>query len=311
MNNSELMEKFLEISKIEKNLSNRSLKAYRCDLRAFVGFFKTKSLASLNIEDLRGFIAFMGEKRMNDSTIRRKLATLKVFFSFLENEGLIPYSPARKLKYKYRIKNRLPKVISSNEVEDLLRAAYRAVAQAEGRSAFKRFKRYRDRTILDILFATGIRIDEIVKLNIDDVDLHRKTLLISGKGGKERILYISSDEVLRSISEYIALRTPISSEKDAFLLNKFGQRLSVHSIGNIFNEYRSLAGLKRACTPHCLRHTMATMLLENGADVRSVQEILGHSSISTTELYLSVSKRRKEEVLSRFNQRNNFQLQTL
>lgn len=310
MKNKELVGKFLEVSKIEKNLSERTLKAYRSDLKSFMDFFRTSLIESLDIEDLREYLSHLEKRNLKDSTIRRKLATIKVFFSFLDDEGLIDVSPAGKLKKKYRVIKRLPRVMSAKEVKMLLKATHYSTKQSKNGSKFnmRHFKCLRDRAMLELLFATGIRIDELVKLNVHDLDLYRRTLLICGKGRKERMLYISCDEVLYSIKEYLDYYKKRDSESKALFLNKFGQRLSVHSIGNVFKEYSQMAGISRRFTPHCLRHTMATMLIENGADVRSVQEILGHSRISTTEIYLSVSKRRKQEVLSRFNGRNQFQL---
>lgn len=310
MNNEDYVRKFLHISRIEKNLSERTLKAYNCDLKAFLAFIRSKPIETLDIEDLREYLLDLDKRNLKDSTIRRKLATLKVFFSFLEDEDLIDISPTRKLKNKYRILKRIPRVMSNKEVESLLKATHICVDREENGSVFntKRLKRLRDRAMLEILFTTGIRIDELVKLSLNDLDLNRKTLLIHGKGRKERLLYISSNEVIHTIKEYLEYRAKYVLKTRALFLNKFGERLSVHSISNIFREYSDLAGIERRFTPHCLRHTMATMLIDNGADVRSVQVILGHSSISTTEIYLEVSKRRKQEVLSRFNQRNNFHL---
>lgn len=310
MNNKELVEKFLEVSKIEKNLSVRTLKAYACDLKAFLIFFKSKRIRTIDIDDLRGYLSHLEKGNLSDTTIRRKLATLKVFFSFLEDEELIELSPTRKLKKKYRVYQRLPKVMSPEEVKNLLGAAHNGVKHTKNGSGFNmsRFKRLRDCAMLEILFSTGIRIDELVKINIYDLDLDRKTLLISGKGRKERLLYLSCDEVISAVKRYFEYSVKLAPETNALFLNRFGKRLSVHSIGNIFKEYSQMAGISRRFTPHCLRHTMATMLIENGADVRSVQEILGHSRISTTEIYLSVSKRRKQEVLTRFNGRNLFQI---
>lgn len=308
MMNNELMEKFLHISKIEKNLSKRTLKAYKCDLRAFLGFFKSKPITTIGIEDLRGYLTQLGKENLKDSTIRRKLATIKVFFTFLEDEELIQTSPTNKLKKKFKVSKRLPRVLSVKDVKNLLKATHILAKKASNGSilSMKRLKRLRDRAMLEILFATGIRIDELIRLSIHDVDLNRKTLIIFGKGRKERLLYVSCDEVLFSIAEYLNYRAKLNLRTNAFFVNKFGTRLSVHSLRNIFNEYCQIANISCKFTPHCLRHTMATMLIENGADVRSVQEILGHSRISTTEIYLTISKRRKQEVLSRFNQRNYF-----
>lgn len=308
MDNYTLIEKFLNVSKTEKNLSNRTLKAYRCDLAEFAKFFGAKQILILCLDDLRKFLNYLESRSLEDTTIKRKLATLKVFYSFLENEDLINISPTRKLQKKYRIRKRLPRVMSDNEIRRLLANAYNSLRSELNPKDFRYFKRLRDIVILEVLFATGIRIDELVRLTLDDIDLQKGTLIISGKGRKERLLFISNSEVLAILGQYLKYRESVSPETNSLLLNRFCRPLSVHSIGHIFKEYCTNAGIIRHYTPHCIRHTMATMLMENGADVRSVQEILGHSRISTTEIYLSVSTIRRREVLGKFNQRNQFKL---
>jgi len=308
MDNLELIEKFLLASRLEKNLSHRTLKAYRCDLSDLTQHFISQSFQSVTIDDLRTYLTHLESKGLSGKTIKRKLATIKVFYLFLEDEGLIELSPARKLKKKYRIPRRLPRVMSTDEIERLLRAVYLESKNTSGNSKFHNFKRIRDRVIIELLYVAGLRIDELVKIDIEDINLGARTLYIFGKGRKERLLYISSDEVIILIKDYLTIRNSIPTETSALILNKFGKRLSVYSIGNIFKEYFKLASISRNFTPHCLRHTMATMLMENGADVRSVQEILGHSSISTTEIYLAVTKQRKEAVLNKFNHRNSLHI---
>ena len=277
-------------------------------LRVLSVFFGPKNLCAVERDDLRAYLAYLEQQNLKDTSIRRKLATLKVFYSFLEDEKLIANSPTRKLKKKYKTCKRLPRVMSGDEVEKLLRTAYRRMKTTAGNSGFIAYKPIRDCLILEILFVAGLRIDELVKLNLRDLDLSRRTLLISGKGRKERMLYISSDEVLDLVKRYLESRLILSPATQALFLSRRGGRLSTNSVGYIFKSQLRRAGLPEHYTPHCLRHTMATMLIENGADVRSVQEILGHSSISTTEIYLNVSKRRKQQVLTSFNHRNTLQI---
>ncbi len=308
MDNHTLIEKYLNVSKTEKNLSDRTLRAYRCDLAEFAKYFNAKQIMTLCLDDLREFLNYLENRKLGDTTIRRKLATLKVFYSFLENEDLIKISPTRKLQKKYRTRKRLPRVMSNDEIRRLLASAYSCYKTENNRSGFRYFKRLRDLVILEVLFSIGIRIDELVRLTLDDINLQQGSLIISGKGRKERLLFISNSEVLTLLRQYLKCRERMSPDTNSLLLNRFRRQLSVHSIGHIFQEYCKRAGISRHYTPHCLRHTMATMLMENGADVRSVQEILGHSRISTTEIYLSVSTQRRKEVLSKFNQRNQYQL---
>ena len=310
---------FLSSVSVERNLSERTLKAYRSDLKLFQQTFKDKDIEQITTDDLRNFIGqFEENHHYKDSTIRRKIATLKVFFTFLEDEGIITISPTRKIRHKYRIAQRLPKVLSTREIKRLLKAVYRAVKTVEEGSKdrmhqqdlvnIKRFRVYRDRAILEILYSTGMRIGELEKLTLNDVNLQERTILIFGKGRKERIIYISSDEVLSAIREYVVLREDIPSESHKLFLNKNFTPLSIFSVENIFKKYCKMARIKNHYTPHCLRHTMATMLLNNGADIRHVQEILGHSSIVTTQIYTEVTSKQKKKVLMKFNHRNQISM---
>jgi integrase/recombinase XerD len=310
MKNEDLVKKFINATKSEKNLAARTLKAYTSDLNAFVKFAGIRRMIDFEIDKIREYINWLEEKGLCDSSIRRHLATVKLLYNFLEEEGIIEYSPARELKRRYKVALRLPRIMSHDEIKRLLSVLYISIINIRLKSGFKYFKTVRDCAIIEMLFSTGMRIDEVTKLDIDHLNLGRRAVLIMGKGRKERLLYISSDEVMLSIEEYLNLRESYHPETNALFLNRYHRRLSVHSIGKIFNEYCRKAQINRKITPHCLRHTMATMLIENGADVRSVQEILGHSSISTTEIYLSISKQRKMEVLSKFHERNHFHLRS-
>lgn len=303
---------FLNTLAIERNLSERTVKAYRCDLKLF-NHVLDKDIVEITTEDIRAFISYLESHHdYKDSTIKRKIATLKVFFTFLEEEEIIPDSPTRKIKRKYRVARRLPKVMPIRDLNRLLKATYREVKTAESMydedktdiNLDKQMRAYRNRAILETLFSTGMRIGELVALDIKDINLQERTILIFGKGRKERIIYISCDEVLVAIKEYLAFRRKIQTKSPALFLNRDHKRLSIYSIENIFEKYCKIAKIKKHYTPHCLRHTMATMLLNNGADIREVQEILGHASIVTTQIYTEVSSKHKKKVLMKFNHRN-------
>lgn len=298
---------FLDICRIEKNLSPRTLKAYKCDFSELCEFLKPAPIEDATPSVLRSFIDYLESRQRQDSTIRRKIASIKSFFSYLENEKIVVRSPMSNLAKKFSYARLLPRTMSLEEIRRLLANCYK-LQPRNNMNQKKLLKLLRDRVILEILFSTGIRIDELVRLNLRDIDRDQWTFLIFGKGKKERLLFISSQEVISAINAYLQIRELISIDPDAFLINKYGRRLSVHSIGKIFREYCPAFNGSRKFTPHALRHTMATMLIENGADVRSVQEILGHSRISTTEIYLHVSKKRKQEVLNKFNARNRISM---
>ncbi len=171
-------------------------------------------------------------------------------------------------------------------------------------SAFKKRYAIRDIAIIDILISTGIRIGELSSIKVCDIDLEEKTIIIHGKGKKERLLYFSSDETIKNIIKWLTIRNECSLKTDHLFVNRYGDCLSIHSIEAIYEKYRKLSNIPRS-TPHYLRHTFATNLLNNGADIRAVQELLGHSNISTTEIYTEVSSSRKQEILMKYNYRNN------
>lgn len=308
MANTQLIDEFIATSRLEKNLSKRTLKAYYHDLSQLALFLGTKSLLKIGISDIRDFVNWLDSKNLQSTSVKRKLATLKAFMKYLEDEKLIEYSPARKLRRKYKTPKKIPRVLSNDEIKCMLVAANCPICSFKNAPDKRKLKYLRDRVIIEILFCTGIRIDELVSLNNTDINIEEKTMIINGKGSKERLIYISSDEVITAIIDYLDIRNIFASDPNAFLVNRFGNRLSVHSIGLIFKAICQRAKLPSKYTPHCLRHSMATKLIENGADVKSVQEILGHRNIKTTEIYLTISKNRKMDVLNRCNQRNLYKI---
>ena len=309
---------FAETISIERNLCENTLKAYRSDLVQLDRMLTVKEVEEITPEDIREVIRNMDRQHHHkDSTIRRRIATMKVFFSFLEDEGIIHDSPTKRMRRRYGVVKHLPKVMSSSELVKLLKAVCREIQRArEARStnfngevkSRDLSRACRDRVILEVLFSTGMRIGELVQIDTNDLDIRERTILILGKGGKERIAYISSDEVLDAIGEHLALRKCVTADTSALFLNKDNRRLSIFSVENIFKKYCKKAKIKNHYTPHCLRHTMATMLLSNGADIRSVQEILGHASIVTTQIYTEVSSAHKRKVLGKFHQRNRMNI---
>lgn len=308
MTNSELITKFITLSLSEKNLSSKTTKAYRCDLNQFNKIIGNKHFRDVDVEDLRFFLKALEKFNLADASIKRKMATLKVFYRFLHEEDITITNPTLQLRNKFKMPKRLPKVMSTVEIKKLLETAHSLVNDAtkQSSSSFSIYRRHRNCVMLELLFSTGIRGEELISIKTSDIDLTTSSLMIHGKGRKDRVLYISSDEVVQTMTDYLRYRSLLNSSSTALFLNRFKQPFGVQSLRNVFQDYCKLAGITRHFTPHCLRHSMATLLLENGADVRSVQEILGHSRISTTEIYLEVSKRRKQEVLTRFNQRNFF-----
>lgn len=194
----------------------------------------------------------------------------------------------------------MPKILTVEEVKKLLNCI--APSFSTKSSSFKIYEGTRDLAIIDLLISTGIRISELCIIKLEDINLKNKTLLIHGKGRKERMLFISSNDTINNLQKWLDLRQ--NNKNDYSFLNRYRNPLTIHSIKDIFFKYRNFSKINPSSTPHYLRHTFATNLLINGVDIRSVQEILGHSSISTTEIYTEISLNRKQDVLNKFNYRN-------
>ncbi|MDE6211570.1 MAG: tyrosine-type recombinase/integrase, partial [Clostridia bacterium] len=278
-----------------KNLSPKTLNAYSIDLNQFFKFEK-----DILHPDICAFISYLHiDLKLKDSSIRRKIITLKVFYEYLINRDLIAISPFAKLKFKFKQEQRLPKTLSIAEVSKILNCFDKDTSTL---SSFATKIYLRDSALIDLLISTGIRIGEAAAITIDDIITSEHTILIHGKGRKQRLLYISSPITWNRIKTLMKER---KNSKDRHLfVNRYGHPLSINGIENIYKKYAALANVNPKSTPHYLRHTFATNLLANGADLRSVQEILGHSSVATTQIYTEVTTNRKKQVLRKFNYRN-------
>lgn len=295
MNVQEAIQNFLRHGESVRNLSDRTLRAYQSDLSQFHQHVNEQDMVDITSTDLEGYVAKLGTGPYRDTSIRRKIAALKVFFRYLEDTGVVIESPARKLKVKQPLEARVPNVLSLKEIKSLLLAPKRQIeelAEARDRSPGGRnryFCAVRDNVIIELLFSTGIRIGELVALNIGDVSVEEKQLRITGRGTRGRQIDLSSQVVLDALRDYLRLRDERAPETEALFVGRSGTRLTIYSIENIFKKYVRSAEIKRHVTPHSLRHTMATMLISNGADIRAVQEILGHASILSTQVYTKLS----------------------
>ena len=301
MNVQQAINEFLQHGQTVRNLSDRTLRAYQSDLSQFNLHLTDTSMVDITPEHLEGYLDKLGTGPYRDTSIRRKVAALKVFFRFLEEQGIVHESPARKLKIKRPVENRVPTVLSSREIRTLLAAPKEQIAELAaardqspgGRNRY--FCAVRDNVILELLFSTGIRIGELVALNVTDVDLDKKQIQITGRATRGRLVALTSDQITTTMVQYIALRAERPLDTQALFVGRSGTRLTIYSIENIFKKHVRLADIKRHITPHALRHTMAAMLVSSGTDIREVQEILGHASILSTQVYtrLPISKGRR------------------
>jgi integrase/recombinase XerC/integrase/recombinase XerD len=300
MNVQEAITDFLQHGQAVRNLSDRTIRAYQSDLTQFHVHVNETPMVEITPEHLEEYLEKLGMGPYRDTSIRRKVAALKVFFRYAEESGVVSESPARKLKIKRPVENRVPTVLSSREVKSLLTAPKDQISELSalrdqspgGRNRY--FCAVRDNIILELLFSTGIRIGELVALNVSDVDTPQKQIHITGRATRGRIVTITSDVVLDALASYLDLRGERTVETPAMFVGRSGTRLTIYSIENIFKKHVRIAEIKRHITPHALRHTMAAMLVSSGTDIRDVQEILGHASILSTQVYtrLPIQKRR-------------------
>ena len=287
--------KFINYLHATKNLSNKTLKAYTSDLKQFFNFERT--ILSPNI---CGFIAHLNtDLKLRDTSIRRKIITLKYFYDYLYNENFISFSPFAKLKFRFKQERKLPKTLPIKDVTKILNCLNIDYTLL---SFFAKKTYLRDAALLDLLISTGIRIGEAATITLNDIMITEHTILIHGKGRKQRLIYISSPITWDRLKALIKERK--NAENNYLFVNRYGNPLSIHGIEDIYKKYIKKAQINSKSTPHYLRHTFATNLLANGADLRSVQEILGHASVATTQIYTEVTTARKKQVLKKFNYRN-------
>lgn len=285
---------------LTKNLNEKTIKAYSSDLTHFFNYLDLQNNKRLTSSIILQYIENLS-KTHKDSSISRKIISLKLFFNFLELEVKLS-NPIKNLKFKFKKEKRLPKTLSIRDVNKLFETLYDC--QTSSKTTFAKFEITRDLCIIDILISTGMRIAELANIKIQDIISSEKIILVHGKGRKQRLLYISSMETWENLREWITLRKKYKVPHEYLFINKYLNPLSIYGVENIFKKYRDLSHIKIPATPHYLRHTFATNLLSNGADLRSVQELLGHASISTTEIYTEVSTTRKKVVLKKYNLRN-------
>lgn len=291
------MQLFLEYLTVELGLSANTRQAYERDLRLFcktLGFKNSDALVNVNREQITGYMTQLKEKGLAAATIARKLAAIKAFYRFMTAEGYMDANPAEVVEAGTKgIK--LPRVLSEDEVVRLL--SQPDITTSEG---------FRDRTMLEVLYATGMRVSELINLTLERVDLNMKYIIAFGKGSKERIVPLGSvaAEFLQQYLEKVRPKLTHAGRNTNIVFLAFGgHELTRQRFWQIIRTYGRKANINKALTPHILRHSFATHLLDNGADLRSVQELLGHSDISTTQIYTHLTNKRLRDIYAKAHPR--------
>ncbi len=293
---------YLEYCEVQKRLNEKTLKAYRIDLKQFL---EQMVNTEITVELLEEYIGELHEK-FKPKTVKRKIASLKAFFHYMEYKEMIDKNPFNKIQIHFREPVILPKTIPLCVVEKFLETIYEEMDKAK--TTYQKRNALRDVAVVELLFATGIRISELCMLKSNDVDLKYGIVLIYGKGSKDRRLQIGNQEVIAILKKY---KNDFHNEIEKcgyFFVNQSSRMLSDQAVRRMLNKYTSFATIELHITPHMFRHTFATALLEADVDIRYIQEMLGHSSITITEIYTHVATAKQRDILATKHPRKNFKI---
>lgn len=306
--------RFLEYLKVVRNASEHTIRNYAIDLNSFKTYLEHEWLANIDPKDLpqkithkeplaigpkdevlrlenidrktiRGFLAWLNMNNQDKRTVARRLSSLRSFFKYAQSQNQIEINPTEELDNP-KLDKKLPASISYDQIEHLF-----------NQPDVECYLGYRDRTLMELLYSSGLRVSELAALNRQDIDLVNLTVKLRGKGKKERVIPITKNAAqwIKSYLEHNE-RHEIEADNEAVFLNKHGLRLSTRSIDRLFDHYMTQSGLAGKVTPHTIRHTIATHWLENGMDLKTIQVLLGHSSLATTTIYTQVSNKLKKKV---------------
>ena len=275
------VDKFLFFLKVELNYSELTMKSYQLDLTDFFRYVESKKINYLTItnHDVRGYLKYLDSCNLKNSTISRRISTLRTFYNYLVDENIVENNVFHNVKNP-KLEKKLPNYLNYNEMEELLESI--DISTTEG---------LEKRLLIEMFYSTGCRVSEMINVKISDIDFTNKTIRIMGKGSKERIVYFG-DYASKYLDNYLS---KVKCDKYLFT-NKKGEKLTINEVEQIVKDIMKHISIKTHVTPHTLRHTFATHLLNNGADIKTVQELLGHANLSTTGIYTHVSSDRLKDI---------------
>jgi len=290
---------FLTHCKFEKKLSYKTIKAYTTDLKQFLSFLAneeiSKDVQKIDKTILKEYIQKLSS--FKTKTIKRKIACLKAMFSYLEYENDDFFSPFHRLKIRLKDTFVLPTVMNIDEVRQILNMLYQPLMVTDPKK-YQYKSMVRNVAVVELLFATGMRVSELCQLQVNDIDLNQCTIKILGKGSKERMIQICQQETIQALHNYVNLFSDQIQSNQPFFVNRLGNGLSTQSVRIMIKNYAKQSEINKRITPHTFRHTFATLLLEENVDIKYIQTLLGHSSITTTQIYTHVNTEKQKEILS-------------
>ncbi len=294
---------YMNYCQFQKMLNFKTLKAYRIDLHQFETFF-TDTTDPLSKDMISKYIQML-HAQYKPKTVKRKIACIRAFINYLEYDEQITSNPINKLHLDFREPFTLPKTLPLSTIQKLLKSAY---INLEQQSKFYNPTGLRDIAVLELLFATGLRVSELCSVTPEDLNLKSGFVKVQGKGARERIIFISNPDTLSALRTYQKSQIKEISESGWFFVNRLGNRLSEQSVRGIIKKYTEIAKLDKHITPHMFRHSFATLMLEEDVDIRYIQSILGHSSITTTQIYTHVSLNKQKSIMRKKHPRNRINI---
>ncbi len=299
-------EKYLFYCQFQKGLNHKTINAYRIDLEQFIEFVE-ENKKEITKEVLNLYLVFL-HQRYKQKSVKRKIASVKALFNYLVDEQVLEWNPFQRIRTKFKEEQVLPKIIPRDVIEQLLTYLYRMEASGDA-PAWNRKLILRDIAVIEMLFSTGLRISELCGLQDSAFDTKNGVLRIYGKGAKERYLQIGNDEVLAELRKYREMYENDIRKHGYFFVNRYGKPLSEQSARRMLHKHTEALSLETNITPHMFRHSFATFLLEEDVDIRYIQKMLGHSSITTTQIYTYVTTEKEREILKRRHPRNKMRVE--
>lgn len=284
MNLKESIEDFLRYLLIDKNYSNNTIESYKEDLLKFNEFFKNKNINNIDIDDLKRYVKYLNDQELNELSISRNISCIKSFYKYLNIEKIIDNNPSDSL-FLPKVRKKLPNTLSEEEVDRLLDIKLTDMFS------------YRNKAMLEVLYATGLRVSELVNLKMENIDFEQDIIRTFGKGNKERVIPIGEYAKIyleKYLNEYRYQMLKHGNNEYVFL-NNHGKNMTRQGFFKIIKSIASDVGINKEISPHVLRHSFASHLLKHGADLRTIQELLGHSNVSTTQIYTHISNEELKE----------------
>ncbi|WP_243411737.1 tyrosine-type recombinase/integrase [Ruminococcus difficilis] len=303
-NNNQMIDDYICFCHNRKNLNSKTIKSYRIDLRQYKNYIEKNDMEWRGKQAIESYIEELHD-HYKPKSVKRKIASLKAFFHYLELEDIIENNPFHKIQIKYKEPFILPKTIPLNSIKAIICYAYEQIKLAT--TVYSQKIALRNALILELLFVTGMRISELCSLNLDQIDRNDYIIRINGKGSKERLIQICNSKVQQLLDLYID-KTQNDNNR-FFFVNRRNNPLSEQSVRYMISNYAKKARITQHITPHMFRHSFATLLLEEGVDIRYIQQMLGHSSITTTQIYTHTSISKQKIILATKHPRNKMEIQ--